>query len=164
MTAPASEKAATESGDKNVPGFTLIKGVSEAIYLATAACMAEGHIGNAIYDSLNPVPVSNYERPETKLMINMLTGGKAAGSTVRYSRFYLIVDPYANLEVNIPNALNKFIAELKKKFSAIKGGDAAFKLQPEGSYFNAFASATDTFKNMEDAIAASGANGKPQTS
>ena len=125
--------------------------------------MAEGHIGNTIYDDLHPTNVNNFERPETKLMINILTGGKSAGSTVRYSRFYLIVDPYQNLDINIPQALNKFIAELRKKFAIGKGGEANFKIQADGSYFNAFASATDTLKNIEDAIALSGASGKPQT-
>ena len=97
-------------------------------------------------------------------MINLLAGGKAAGSAVRYSRFYLIIDPYANLEINIPQALLKFLAELKKKFAAAKGGEAAFKIQPDGSYFNAYGSAIDTFKNIEEAIALCGANGKPMTS
>ena len=61
-------------------------------------------------------------------MINLLTGGKAVGSTVRYSRFYLIVDPYLNKDINIPHHVSKFLMELKKKFSAGKGGEAAFKL------------------------------------
>ena len=97
-------------------------------------------------------------------MINLLAGGKAAGSAVRYSRFYLIIDPFANMEVNIPQVLLKFLAELKKKFAVGKGGEAAFKVQADGSYFNAYGSATDTFKNIEEAIAACGANGKPMTS
>ena len=31
-----------ENEDKNHAGFALIKGVSEAIFLATAACMSDG--------------------------------------------------------------------------------------------------------------------------
>ena len=38
----ASETGMSELGVKNHAGFALIKGVSEAIFLATAACMAEG--------------------------------------------------------------------------------------------------------------------------
>lgn len=147
--------------EKSQPGFALIKGVSEAIYLAAAACMAENQVGNSIYDNLHPTGMNNFERPETKLMINLLSGGKASGSGCRYSRFYLIVDPYANLEINVPHVTVKFLGELKKKFGAVKGGDAAFKVLADGSYFNAFPSAIDTFKNLEDAISLSGANGKP---
>ena len=94
-------------------------------------------------------------------MINLLVGGKAAGSAVRYSRFYLIVDPHANTDINITYALQKFVAELRKKFSTGKGGEAAFKIQAEGSYFNAFPNVAETFKAIEEAINLSGANGKP---
>ena len=128
--------------------------------------MADGQVGNSIYDNLHPTDLSNFDRPETKLMINLLTGGKLAGSTCRYSRIYLIVDPYANMEINIPHAMIRFQTELKKKFASVKGGEAAFKLQDKGSYFNAFPSATDAIKNIEEAINTCGANGsaKPTTS
>ena len=163
----SSHKVASETGMPDLsgksPGYALIKGVSEAIYLATATCMAEGQVGNAIYENLHPNNVNSFNRPETKLMINLMAGGKAAGSAVRYSRFYLIIDPYANLEINIPATLLKFLTELKKKFAVGKGGEAAFKILPDGSFFNAYANAIDTFKNIEEAIAASGANGKPMT-
>ena len=99
-----SEVGAAEQ-DRNQPGFTLIKGVSEAIFLATASCIAERNIGTAIKENLHPCNVNSFELPETKLMINLLVGGKAAGSAVRYSRFYLIVDPYANTDINITHTL-----------------------------------------------------------
>jgi len=34
----------------------------------------------------------SYEEPPTKFLIQLLTGGKAAGSVVKFSKFYLVVD------------------------------------------------------------------------
>lgn len=86
-------------------------------------------------------------------MINVLNGGKAAGSSVKFSRFYLIVDGFANAEANLPLAYSKFMTALKKGFSTVKGGEAAFKVGPEGAFFNAFSSIAETFKQFEEAIA-----------
>jgi hypothetical protein len=47
---------------------------------------------------------------------------------------------------------------MKKAVSSTKQGEAAFKPSVEGSYFNAFANINESFKAIEDAIAASGAN------
>lgn len=53
----------------------------------------------------------------------------------------------------------KFSAAIKKAVSSGKVGESAFKPNEEGSYFNAFPTIAETFKQIEDAIAASGANG-----
>jgi hypothetical protein len=47
---------------------------------------------------------------------------------------------------------------LRKAFSSVKAGEAAFKIGSDGSYFNACATIAESYKMMEDAIAASGAN------
>jgi len=47
--------------------------------------------------------------------------------------------------------------------SSGKGGDAAFKVGPDGCFFNAFNTIQDTFKHIEDAINESNANGRPIT-
>ena len=36
--------------------------------------------------------------------------------------------------------------------STVKGGEAAFKLDSDGTAFNAFSSINETFKHIEDAI------------
>jgi hypothetical protein len=51
-----------------------------------------------------------------------------------------------------------FLTNLKKSFAATKGGEASFKVLPDGSFFNANATIAESFKMVEDAIAASGAN------
>ena len=70
----------------------------------------------------------------------MLQGGKASGSQVKFSKFYLIIDGNANLDINIPHAFSKFMVALRKNMSTVKGGDSMFKVSQEGSYFNAFSS------------------------
>lgn len=47
---------------------------------------------------------------------------------------------------------------MRKAASSGKAGEAAFKPGPEGSYFNALGNINDSFKLIEEAIAASGAN------
>ena len=51
---------------------------------------------------------------------------------------------------------------MKKLFAATKAGEAGFKVQQDGSYFNANATIAESFKMLEDAIEASGANKDPE--
>ena len=95
----------------------------------------------------------------TKLLINLLSGGKPVNSPVKFSHFYLIVDGKLN-----PSTLKSFMAHLKSKFTTGKGGDSAFKLLADGSFFNAYTSIADSLKFIEEAITVSGANeGRPTT-
>ena len=48
---------------------------------------------------------------------------------------------------------------LKKVVSAGKAGEAAFKPNAEGAYFNAFATSAEALKQVEEAILQSGVNG-----
>ena len=92
-------------------------------------------------------------------MVNIFTGGKIAASPVKFGHFYLICDGQTNPEVSVPNAFRTFLAHLKSKFTTGKGGDSAFKVMPDGSYFNAYTSIADSFKFIEEAITISNANG-----
>jgi hypothetical protein len=141
------------------PGMSIVRACSEALFFGVASCFSsETAMHHAIRDSLHPCSGQQFATC-SKLMINVLSSGKASGSTVKFSRFYLIVDGFANPETNIPLAYSKFIAALKKSFSSVKSGEAAFKVGPEGSFFNAFSTIVETFKQFEEAIAQSGANG-----
>lgn len=51
---------------------------------------------------------------------------------------------------------------MKKAFEATKAGLAGFKVLPDGSFFNANATIAESFKMIEDAIEASGANKEPK--
>lgn len=59
---------------------------------------------------------------KTKLIVSVLNGGKAAGSQVKYSKFYLIVDGHADRQVNLTQAFLKFKEGLRKAFSSVKAG------------------------------------------
>jgi len=98
-------------------------------------------------------------------MFTLFNGGKAQlGCTVKFAKFYLIVDCLAakrqgNEGLNLHICIQKFITALNKALSVGKSGAAAFKPNEEGSYFNAFPTINETLKQIEEAIVQSGANG-----
>lgn len=124
-------------------------------------------------------PQSGIEVPSkaTKMLFTLFNAGKGSGSTVKFAKFYLIVDARAFQRCHLPNetdqenesspnllsCLLKFSAALKKAVSTGKIGESAFKPNEEGSYFNAFPTIAETLKQIEDAIAASGANGQDES-
>lgn len=74
--------------------------------------------------------------------MTIFNGGKAAGSAVKFSKFYLIVDAMGFKKSNkdpteVLTCYQKFLAALKKGFAATKGGEASFKVLPDASFFNA---------------------------
>ena len=90
--------------------------------------------------------------------MNILSGGKPVNSQVKFAHFYLIVDTNGHGEANINACFKQFLSHLKSKFTTGKGGDTAFKVLPDGSFFNAFPSIADSFKQLEEAIGTSQAN------
>ena len=81
------------------------------------------------------------------------------GSAVKFSKFYLVVDAGIYSEpMEIITYYQKFLVAFKKGIQATKAGEAGFKLGVDGSYLNANATIAESFKMMEDAITASGAN------
>lgn len=61
-------------------------------------------------------------------MFNVLNGGKALGSKVKFSRFYLILDVSAeDTEVDALEIFLKVQAQLKKQVQAHKLGENGFK-------------------------------------
>jgi len=85
-------------------------------------------------------------------MIPLFQGGKQAGSAVRFSKFYLVVDPSLCTHDTLCTALKVFQTSLKKQMASVKGGEAAFKTENDGPIFNAFATINETFKQIEDAL------------
>ena len=88
----------------------------------------------------------------------MLNGGKALASKVKFSRFYLIIDVNPDDEVDASEVYLKIQAQLRKQIQAHKLGENGFKPGVDGSYFNAFENVNESFKFIEDAIAAVGVN------
>lgn len=81
-----------------------------------------------------------------RYLIPLIQGGKQAGSQVKFSKFYLIVDPSLCTHDSLAQGLKTFQATLKKAMSGVKGGEAAFKTDQDGPMFNAFSSINETFK------------------
>ena len=102
-------------------------------------------------------------------MIPLLQGGKQIGSSVKFTRFFLLVDPSLAETENLHVALRVFQQALRKSFGAVKGGEAVFKPDSDGPAFNAFSSINETLKQITEAANAAmnylnGEPSKPPTS
>ena len=70
-------------------GTNVIKAVSEAVLLATASCYQKIDTFHGINKN---VLKEEFPRRGTKLLVNILNGGKVLGSAVKFAKFYLIID------------------------------------------------------------------------
>lgn len=96
-----------------------------------------------------------------KLMFTILDGGKANGSKIKFSKFYLIMDmqPADARSMDILDIYYKLSAKIDEGIKATKVGLAGFKKgSPDGVCYNAFDNINECFKLLEDAIAAVGIN------
>ena len=94
-----------------------------------------------------------------KLMFTVFNGGKALGSKVKFARFYIIMNlKVGDVTVDANLLYYKIAAAIKKAITSHKLGEAGFKANVSGSYFNALDSVNDTFKLLEDAINSTGVN------
>ena len=108
-----------------------MKAISEAIFLGVAHCMKRGDKAAAsIRENLNPLGQMSYtiQNPDPKLLCTIFTGGKAANSAVKFTKFYLIIDGSVNADLNLQQTFKGFVNALKSKFTVGKGGESAFKL------------------------------------
>lgn len=93
-----------------------------------------------------------------KMVFNVLNGGKAVASKVKFSKFYLIIDVTPDDELDPMEVYLKIQAQLRKQIQAHKLGENGFKPGVDGAYFNAFENVNESFKFLEDAIAAVNVN------
>lgn len=94
-----------------------------------------------------------------KLMFTIFNGGKAMASKVKFSRFYIIMNlKVGDVSIDANLVYYKIAAAIKKAITSHKLGEAGFKANVSGAYFNALDSVNDSFKLLEDAIAATGIN------
>ena len=91
-------------------------------------------------------------------MFTVFNGGKASGSKVKFSRFYIILNVKAQETVDSTEIYFKITAAIKKLVEGHKLGINAFKANQSGSYFNALENVNETFKLIEDAINQAGVN------
>ena len=117
--------AAKQAKEEDV-GTNVIKVVSEALLLATAACYDRHHIHKAINLS---VFKQKFVQKNTKLLINIFNGGKVAGSAVKFAKFYLIVDgSEAKGGVDVTESFIKFSQSVRKAVQTTKQGVSVFDL------------------------------------
>lgn len=147
------EAAKKQNGQKC---YNVVKACSEALLLGIGNCYSKG----MAYNGLRRTQPCGNPIAQTKLLITVLNGGKTLGSNVKFSRFYLIIDGTVDFpeSVDLTDCFLKFQQAIKKAVTSTKAGEAGFKPLPEGSYFNALASIAESFKMIEEAINASGAN------
>ena len=94
-----------------------------------------------------------------KLMFTIFNGGKALGSKVRFSRFYIIMNlRVQDVEIDANVVYYKIAAAVKKAITSHKLGEAGFKANLSGSYYNALDTINDSFKMLEEAINSTGLN------
>lgn len=70
----------------------IVRACSEALLYGTAKCYAPQNVWEGFSQSFYPRDEEIEGVANTKLMITVFNGGKAAGSVVKFSKFYLIVD------------------------------------------------------------------------
>lgn len=92
--------------------------------------------------------------PLPKIIFNVLNGGKALSSKVKFSKFYLILDISPEDELDPIEVYLKVQAQLKKQVQTHKLGENGFKPGVDGAYYNALENVNESFKFIEDAIAA----------
>jgi enolase len=134
---------------------------------AVAKCYCVNNVFDGFKQSFYPYDEDIDITRNTKLLISVFNGGKAANSVVKFTKFYLIVDAAAQGgateeakvdPIRILGFYQKFLVGLKKGIHATKAGEAGFKLGVDGVYFNANANIAESFKMIEEAIVLSGAN------
>jgi hypothetical protein len=89
---PKAPTAATAPNEESI-GLNLVRACSEALTIAVAKTLTTEDIAEIfVYrEEIKQASYSDQEAP-SKFLVQLLTGGKAAGSAVKFSKFYLVVD------------------------------------------------------------------------
>ena len=103
-----------EASDEEKGRKIIIKACSEAIMYAVAKCFEPNQVYRGFLQSFYPRD-DEFGVKNTKMLMTVLNGGKAMGSAVKFSKFYLIVDAGLYAEpMEILNYYQKFMVALKK--------------------------------------------------
>jgi hypothetical protein len=121
------QNMAQDSQSQDCLGLNLIRSVSEAITAAVGKILSESqsHPAEIFTNKLNPIP--EQKSSSMRFLIPLIQGGKQAGSQVKFSKFYLIIDPSLCTHDSLVQGLKVFQTSLKKAMTGVKGGEAAFK-------------------------------------
>lgn len=78
-------------------GSNILRICSEALYLAVGSCYCPGEVERGIREKI----LSQNQKCaayETKLMFTIFNGGKALGSNIKFSKFYLLVEAQKDMD------------------------------------------------------------------
>ena len=81
-----------EGSDDVIAKNSLVRACSEAIVFAVAKCYCTNNIFDGFKESFYPYDEDNDVTRNTKLLISVFNGGKAANSVVKFTKFYLVID------------------------------------------------------------------------
>ena len=136
-----------------------IRSCLEAIWFSVGHTLTPELPSKSLYKQLWQREMTPQGLVVPKLMFTVLNGGKAMGSKVKFARFYLIMNlKVQDVSVDANLLYFKVSAAIKKAIQSHKLGEAGFKANVSGSYFNALDSINDSFKLLEDAINSVGVN------
>ncbi len=86
-----------------------------------------------------------------KSMVNCLHGGKVIGSKCKVFKYYLVCK-----NVTDPTLLQSALQGVRKAIVSGKGGEAALKYSPDGTFICPLDTIADNLKIVEEAIAGCG--------
>lgn len=84
-------------------------------------------------------------------MVNCLQGGKSIGSKCKVFKYYLVAN-----KITDPGLLQTVLQAVRKAIVSGKGGEAALKYSPDGTFICPLDTIMDNLKIVEDAIVSSG--------
>ena len=107
----SSESVKTNSAVRSQKGMAFIKACSEALFLGVAHCIKrESTLATSIRENMHPLGQYNYmSNNDTKLLVNILTGGKEVSSPVKFANFYLIIDGHVKQGIDIAKCFKAFL-------------------------------------------------------
>ena len=136
-----------------------IRSCLEALWFAYGHAMTPDLPTKSLYQQLWAREISPTAAQVPKLMFTIFNGGKAMSSKVKFSRFYVIMNlKVQDVSVDANLLYYKLSAAIKKAITGHKLGEAGFKANVSGAYFNALDTVNDSFKLLEDAINSTGVN------
>lgn len=136
------EKAYVESGNTGI----------YALYsLSYLPVLLRAHLLSAPVYSLVAQQIGSAPGKQIKTMVNCLHGGKAIGSKCKVFKYYIVAK-----NVTDPGLIQAALQGVRKAIVSGKGGEAALKLSPDGTFVCPLDTIADNLKLVEEAIAGCG--------
>ena len=101
----------------------------------------------------------NAPEPKMRVCINCLQGSKLVNSKCKAFKFMLICDDLVD-----PSSITNVIQSIRKAIVSGKGGEAALKYSPDGTFICPADTIIDNLKIVDEAIAANAGNSKDKIS